>query len=138
MPDDKIQREIEEILNRLDEFVPEERASERARRRSANAASGFVQAIFAPLARISLRHVMLAAFALIAIGFFAARANPVGLWMLVGGLILFLTAFALSFVGGGSPPKVEKRWRGQPIELSQPSLSDRLRAWLQTKRRPRR
>ena len=25
MPDDKIQREIEEILNRLDEFVPEER-----------------------------------------------------------------------------------------------------------------
>ncbi len=138
MPDDKIQREIEEILNRLDEFVPEERVSERPRRRPTGAASKFAQAIFSPLARISIRHVMLTGFALIVIGFFAARANPFGLWMLVAGFILFLTAFAISFVGGGSPPKVEKRWRGQSIELSEPTLSDRLRAWLQTKRRPRR
>ena len=138
MPDDKIQREIEEILNRLDEFVPEEKATERGRRRSAGPAPGFVHAIFGPLARISLRHVMLTAFALIVIGFFAARANPVGLWMLVAGFILFATAFALSFLGGGSPPTVEKRWRGQSIELNEPTLSDRLRAWLQTKRRPRR
>ncbi len=118
MPDDKIQREIEEILNRLDEFVPDERVTERARRRSTGAASGFAQAIFAPLTRISLRHVMLTGFALIVIGFFAARANPFGLWMLVGGFILFLTAFAISVIGGSSPPKVEKRWRGQSIELS--------------------
>ena len=137
MPDDKIQREIEEILNRLDEFVPEERASER-RRRSAGAASGFAQAIFAPLARISLRHVMLTAFALIVIGVLSTRMHPVGPLLLVGGLILFFTAFALSFVSRGSPPKVEKRWRGQSIELSEPTLRDRLRAWLQAKRRPRR
>lgn len=136
MPDDKIQREIEEILNRLDEFVPEERASDR-RRRSAGAPSGFAQAIFAPLTRISLRHVMLTAFALIVIGA-VARVHPIGLGMLVAGLILFFTAFAFSFFSRGSPPKVDKRWRGQSIELSEPTLSDRLRAWLQAKRRPRR
>lgn len=137
MPDDKIQREIEEILNRLDEFVPEEKATERARRRSSKAAAGFGHAFLAPLSRISIRHVMLTAFALIVVGFFA-RVHPLGLWMLVAGLILFLTAFALSFVSRGSPPKVEKRWRGQTIELGEPSLSDRLRTWLQAKRRPRR
>ena len=41
MPDDKIKREFEDILNKLDEFVPEESATERMQNRSSGAvASG--------------------------------------------------------------------------------------------------
>ena len=138
MPDDKIQREIEDILNRLDAFVPEEGVASRMRRRSSGAANSFGRAIIAPLARISLRQVMLTALILVVVGFIGMRVNPLfGRWLLIGGVILFLTSFALSFFSRSSPPITEKRWRGQPMELREPGLSDRLRSWLQSKRRPR-
>lgn len=137
MPDDKIEREIEDILNRLDDFVPEETVADRMRRRSSGAAAAFGRALIAPLARISLRHVMLTALALVVLGFLAMKVHPLfGRWVLVGGVILFLTSFSLSFFNRG-PTKTEKRWRGQPLELNEPSLGDRLRAWLQSRRRPR-
>ncbi len=136
MPDDKIQREIEDILNRLDDFVPEERVSSRVRRRSSDAAATLGRAILAPLARISLRQVMLTALALVILGFLGMRVQPMyGRWLLVGGVILFLTSFALSFDSRG-PAETEKRWRGQPMVLRGPSLGDRVRAWLRARRRP--
>lgn len=138
MPDDKIQREIEDILNRLDEFVPEESAASRMRRRSSGVAMVIVRALLAPLAAISIRQVMLTALILIVVGFLGMRIHPIfGRWLLVGGIILFLTAFALSFVHRGSPPAVEKRWRGQPLELREPPLAERIRDWLKSLRRPR-
>ncbi len=137
MPDDKIEREIEDILSRLDDFVPEETVADRMRRRSSGAAAAFGRAIIAPLAGISLRHVMLTALILVIVGFLGMRIHPLfGRWVLVGGVILLLTSFALSLFSRG-PTKTEKRWRGQPLELNEPSLGDRLRAWLQSKRRPR-
>ena len=139
MPDDKIQREIEEILNRLDEFVPEERPPSRLRRRSSQLAGALGRALLRPVARISLRQVMLTSLALIVLAFFAMRIHPLfARYVIIAGVILFLTSFALSFVSRGSPPTVEKHWRGRPIELNEPSLADRLRAWLQARRRQRR
>jgi hypothetical protein len=136
MPEDKLQREIEDILNRLDNFVPEERVTSKVRRRSSDAATSFVRAVLAPLARISLRQVMLTALALTVLSFFFMRAEPdFARWMLIGGLILFFTSFALSFFTRSSPAKVETRyWRDRPIDVDQqPTLGDRLRAWWQTK-----
>ncbi len=138
MPDDKIQREIEDILSRLDAFVPEESVASRMRRRSSDAAAAFGRAVLTPLARISLRQLMLTALALVIVGFIAMRVHPLfGRWVLVAGLILFFTSFALSFFGR-SVPKADKRWRGRPLELEPPGLGGRLRAWLQGKRRQRR
>ena len=138
MPDDKIQREIEEILNRLDEFVPEERPPSRLRRRSSQMAGALGRALLRPVARISLRQVMLTSLALIVLAFFAMRIHPLfARYVIIAGVILFLTSFALSFVTRGAPPTVEKHWRGRPIELNQPSLAERLRAWLQARRRQR-
>ncbi len=135
MPDDRVQREIEDILNRLDDFVPEETVASRMRRRSSGAAAGFGRAIIAPLARISLRHVMLTALALVVVAFFAMRVHPlVARWALIGGLILFFSSFALTFFILVAPPPTEKRWRGQPLALGQPSFGDRLRAWWERKR----
>ena len=139
MPDDRIQREIEDILNRLEEFVPEESATTRMRRRSSGAAASFARAVLGPLARISLRQVMLTALVLIVLALLAMRIHPLfARWAIIAGVILFLTSFALSFFNRGSPPKVEKRWRGRPLELDEPTLGERLRAWLQAKRRQRR
>jgi hypothetical protein len=137
MSDDKIQREIEDILSRLDRFVPEESVASRMRRRSSGAAAAFVRAAIAPLAGISLRTVMLTALVLIIVGFFGGRAHPIGRWVLVSGVILFLTSFALSFLSRGSPSTTERRWRGRPLELRNPTWGERLQAWLRAKRRPR-
>jgi hypothetical protein len=137
-PSDRIQREIEDILNRLDTFVPEESVAGRMRRRSSNAAGAFARALLAPFANVSLRHVMLTALILVFVGFVGMRINPlIGRWVLIGGVILFLTSFALSFASRSAPPAAEKRWRGRPMYLRQPGLRSRLRAWLQAKRHPR-
>ncbi len=138
MPEDKIQREIEDILNRLDTFLPEENVANKVRRRSSDAASSFFHALIEPLAHISLRQVLLTALVLIVAGFFAGKAYPaLGRWVLIGGVILLFTSFALSFFGRSSAPATEKRWRGQPMSLQSPSLGDRLRAWFRAKRRQR-
>ncbi len=138
MADDRIKREIEDILNRLDDFVPEERSPVPFRKRSPKPAGAF-WALLEPLAHISLRHVMLTALALVIVGFFGTRAYPgFGQWVLIAGLILFATTFALSFFGRKAAPQYEKRWRGQPMDLAPPTLGDRLRAWLEAKRRQRR
>jgi hypothetical protein len=140
-PDDKIKREIEDILNKLDDFVPEESTTERVRRTSSNAASSVVKGLLAPFAKISIQQLMLTALIIIVVGFFAMRVYPAGRYMLVGGVILFLTAFALSFFNrsGGTPqPSTEKRWRGQPIDLREPTLAERIRDWIKGRnRRPR-
>ncbi len=139
MPDDKIQREIEDILNRLDAFVPEEGVASRVRRRSSGTAQSLGRTLLAPLIRLSIRHVMLAALALILAGFLTGRAYPAfGHWTLIAGVILFFTAIVLSlFNRGAAPPAMEKRWRGQPMHLEGPTLGERLRAWFSSKRTPR-
>lgn len=140
MSDDKIQREIEDILSRLDDFVPEESVASRMRRRSSDAAGSFLRTVLAPIAAISLQQVMIAALVLIVVGFIGMRVSPmIGRWALIGGVILFLTTIALSLFNRpvSTGPKIEKRWRGQPMELDEPSFGDRLRAWFQSKKRPR-
>ncbi len=141
MADDKIKREIEDILNKLDDFVPDESAADKMRRRSSGAAASVVRALLAPFTRISIRQVMLTALFIIVVGFLAMRVNPIfGRYALIAGVILFVTSFALSFFSrssGTTPPPVEKRWRGQPIDLNEPSLPDRIKAWLKSRRRPR-
>ena len=136
MADDKMKHEIEDILNRLDSFVPEESAVSRMRRRSSGRAATFARALLGPLARISLSQVLLTSLALIIVAFFGRRVSPVFNWVMIAALLLFLTAFALSLFNRG--PATEHRWRGRIVELNEPSLADRLRAWLQAKRRPRR
>ncbi len=142
MPDDKIKREIEDILNKLDDFVPEESATESGRDGPSGAAASVVRAIFAPLTRISIRNVMLMALVIIVIGFLGMRLHPIfGRYALIAGVILFATSFALSFFSksneSSTPPAFEKRWRGQPIDLNEPSLPNRIKAWIKSLRRPR-
>ena len=131
---DNIEREVEEILRKLDKFVPEEGRLTRTRRRARQATSDFVHTLLARLSRISLGHLMLASMILVVVAFFFRSASPVlARWVIIGGLILFVTTFILSLLGGRS--RYERRWRGQVIDLSEPSLGSRLRSWLQRRSR---
>lgn len=131
---DNLEREVEEILRKLDKFVPEESPLTRSRRRLGHAASGLVQGALVRLSRISLGQVMLVSVLLVAAAFLFRAANPIlARWVIIGGIIFFFTAFLLSLRGGRSSD--EKVWRGRVIDLSEPSLADRLRNWLRRRNR---
>jgi hypothetical protein len=133
---DNIEREVEEILRKLDRFVPEEGRLARARRRLGQATSDLLHTLRVRLSRISPGQVMLASLILVVVAFFFRSASPVlARWVIIGGLILLFTAFVLPLLGGRS--RNERRWRGQVIDLSEPSLGSRLRRWLERRSRGR-
>jgi VIT1/CCC1 family predicted Fe2+/Mn2+ transporter len=135
MPDN-LEREVEEILRKLDEFVPEEGRLTRARRRVTTAFSDTLRGLLRSLSRISSGQVMLGSLILVVVSFFFRSASPgLARWLIIAGLILFCTAFVLSLLS--RRPRYEKRWRGEVIDLSEPGLGSRLRNWLQRRGRGR-
>lgn len=127
---DRIEREIEEILKKIENF-PDRSKSGRPPRRPGPSGGGVIQRW---LARISLRKVMMWALFAVIVAFFM-RGIPGAYWLLIGALVVFVTAFVLSTRGGPSGNRYEKRWRGQPLDLSGPSWPDRIKAFLKGKKR---
>jgi hypothetical protein len=135
---DRVEREIEEILKKIDDFVPDRG---RQRREPRKVSSGFsnAQGWFARrLAAISLNQVMLWSLVLFVAAFFL-RGIPGASWIMIGGLIVFATAFVLSLrAPGGARRGPEKRWRGQPINDSGLGWPDRIKAMIKgNKKKPR-
>lgn len=138
---DKVQREIEELLGKLDNFVPEERLVSKIKSRRREAAGpGLFGRLVKRMSRITLGHVLLAGLALLLLaslapGLFGGYARPA----LLLGLVLAGGAFLMSVIGWDSRRTItgggEKRWRGQVINYSEPSAPNRLRDWLRGKRR---
>jgi hypothetical protein len=127
---DRIEREIEEILKKIEKF-PEGGKSARPPRRPAPTGGSTAQRW---LARISLRKVMMwALFAVIVA--FLLRGIPGAYWLLIGAIVVFATAFILQLRGGPTTGVPEKRWRGQPMELSGPSWPERIKAFLKGRKR---
>jgi hypothetical protein len=145
MPEDKIKQEIEDILNQLDTFLPEEKQPipfRRPKRSPSRAAKSAVSGIIEPLTHFSLRQLMLTSLILLGVGFVASRVDSVsryGTWLLIAGVVLFLACFVLSIMnrGGSAPrgPAYEKRWRGQPMNLDEPGIGDKFRGWFRPKKR---
>ena len=74
--------------------------------------------------------IVLVGFVLSAIGMALLPFSPAfGLPLLIGAIIVFVTAFILSTRGGPTTNAPEKRWRGQPLDLTEPSWPNRLKAW---------
>jgi hypothetical protein len=139
MPD-KFEREIDEILKKIDDFprrpTPLRRGNAWTRRVSALQRSLAIRA-----ARISVSQVMLTAMGLMVLSYLFRAALP-GVWVygLVLGLILFFTAFGLSLRSGGTRGS-QPYHRGRPrtyYETDTSSLWPRLRAWWRNQRRGRR
>lgn len=126
----KFEREIDEILSRLEDF-PQKRRKLRWRRRFSNGWARVADAVGAVTSRISVGQVMLAAIVLIVAAFFFRDLDPqVTTYLIILGLVLFVGAFIASLLprGGGAPQR--RYWRGQPIDYGPPSAWDRVRAFL--------
>jgi hypothetical protein len=127
---DRIEREIEEILKKIDN-LPDRKSGRPPPRRQGKPGGGVIQRW---LARVSLRKVMMWALFAVIVAFFL-RGIPGAYWILIGALVVFVTAFILSTRGGGpASNRYEKRWRGQPMDLSGPSWPDRIKAFLKGKK----
>jgi hypothetical protein len=132
---DRIEREIEEILKKIDKF-PEGSRQPKIRKSGGNnrppRSSGGNATRW--LSAVSMRKVMMWALVAVIVAFFL-RGVPGGYWLLIGSIIVFATAFFLSTRGGGGPATTQKRWRGQTLDLSEPSWPDRLKAWWKGRKR---
>ena len=130
---EKYREEIEEILKHAEEVMPKERATSAGSRQNPAGRSSNLLSRFFPggILKISAGKLMLASFALLLLALIlgaAGLASPVIL--VVGGLILFVIAYALFFVRPTSTAGYEKRWRGRLIEEDNLSLLDRFKRWL--------
>jgi len=128
---DRIEREIEEILKKIENFPDRKSGRPPPPRRQGPSGGGVIQRW---LSRISLRKVMMWALFAVIVAFFM-RGVPGAYWILIGALVVFATAFILSTRGGPATNQYEKRWRGQPLDLSGPSWPDRIKAFLKGKKR---
>jgi hypothetical protein len=128
---DQLQREIEDLLNKLDEFIPEQKSTSRLRQRLGERVSALRRRLGSFFAHVSLGHLMIVSLVLIFIAF-AFRSSTVGQYALFAGLGLLAVTIVISFVTNRQAP--EKRWRGQVVNLSQPGPLDRLQGWFKKRR----
>lgn len=141
MPD-RIEREIEDILNKLDDFVPEKGNKPipfRQRRKPAQKSQ-----LSQRLSHISLNQIMLGAL-LVGLFAFMVRSIPFSNWIMLASMLTLFGAFLLSVkagrsgrgsIGGGT---TQQRWRGEPLDLRTqqnygPTIGDRIVGWFKRKK----
>jgi len=142
MPDsNRLEREIEEILGKIEQFpdagTRRRRSMNRAAQQFGAAISDRVRGVVRQVARFSISQVMILSFILILGSLFFRRAAPgMMTWVLYAGIILFITSFAISMFGGRGRASASTKWRGRTIQYqSSPSLGERLRFWWNTRTR---
>ncbi len=124
---DQLQREIEEILNRLDKFIPEEKKPSRIGRRWGSAVHGLISGLGALVSHVSLGYLMMLSLLLIFVAF-AFRSSSVGQYSMIAGLSLLGLTVVVSFIANRRA-RSQRRWRGQVVDLSGPSFIDRIQGW---------
>ena len=136
---DRLEREINEILDKIEQFPKPERrragAARRGLRRAGENVAARQRAIARGLARISLSQLVLLGFLLILGSFVLRGPGPAGAWIMIAGVVLLVTSFALMLFGAGRRPRTQQ-WRGRTISYSRDSLAQRVQRWFA--RRPRR
>ena len=133
-PPDRMEREIEELLEKIEDFPSASERRARARRRATGRIGGAIagqqRALLARLSRIDMSQVMLLSFLLILGSLFLRRFSPLlTQWVLYAGIALFIAAFTMLVFGrkGGGSAGNAAYWRGRQIEYRQPSLGAQAR-----------
>lgn len=123
MPD-RIQREVEELLAKLDTFPPRRPLWTRIRDGFSRA---FQQLGGLKLPSLSAGHVLLIAIAVIVGAWVLLPAGSgLGRWIIAGGIVAFIAAFLFSLRRQSKPP--EKYWRDRPLDLRR-SSTPHTRSW---------
>src|SRR5581483_6599017 len=144
---ERYQREIEELLRRLDGRPRPEPLSRRLSRRTAGFRSGFQSALRSFLRRPPVEQFMIASIALVLVSLilglpmFGALAT-VAYWTSILGLLFFVLAIGLSIANrrpsssGGCGGGGDRYWRGQVIEYRprNEGFFGRLRRWFRRRR----
>jgi hypothetical protein len=132
----RVEREIDEILRRLESSLPREPRFRRVRHAAGRALGSVREAFGGSLRRLTAGNAMLLAFALILGSLVVSRLwDEAGRFILLAGLVLFVLTLVASFAG--RRPATERRWRGQVIHYNEPTLADRIRHWWRAKSRRR-
>ena len=136
-PPDRLEREIEELLGKIEDFPSASERRARARKKATGRLGGAIagqqRALLARLSRIDMSQVMLLSFLLILGSLFMRRFSPLlTQWVLYAGIALFIAAFTMLVFGrkGGGPSGNAAYWRGRQIEYRQPSLGAQARRLL--------
>ena len=114
----RIEREVEELLESLDAKAPKPSLPSRI----GSVITSPFRAISRGLHRLALPnitagHVLLAAIAIIVVAWVVGGAQDAWRWVIAGGIVLFIGAFLWSLRRQSRPP--EKYWRDKPLELRQ-------------------
>lgn len=125
----RIEREVEELLQSLDANPPKRPLSSRL----GDVVSAPFRAVSRGLHGIALPHVtaghvLLAAIVIIIVAWVVGGAEDAWRWVIAGGIVMFIGAFLWSLRRQSRPP--EKYWRDKPLELR-----DRGSWWRRNKRR---
>ena len=119
---DNLEKEIEELLKKIDDFPSSESATKKRLKLYLSylgiAISKKQQLVAKYLGKISLAQLMLGSFLMIFTSYFIlGRINPLLMrWVLFSGIVVFLTSFTLMFFGNSiSSSKNQQIWRGKKV-----------------------
>jgi hypothetical protein len=124
---DRLREEIDEILSKYEKFPLREPLPRRLRRKASELTAATGRLLTAPLHHVTAGRLMLLGLVLILVAYFSWGGASITRAAIIAGLIVFAFAFMVSLRRRG--PRVEQRWRGRPLDLQEPSVGTRLRAW---------
>ncbi len=117
----RLERDIEEVLSKIERFPPKRPFWVRVRRRVSRFFSGIGDGLSdIPRPRVSVGQILLIGIALIVIAYVfgdSLGGPSIVRLFIIGGILLFLGAFVFSLRRQPSSRLPEKRWRGQPMDL---------------------
>ena len=129
----KYQREIEEILEKSGDLGPSKKPKRRRKKESVFKLVGLYvkNALSGKLWSLSPGRVMVIGLLLLLSMLIVMQFAP-GIPGLLAwaGLLIFIVGYGMVLV---KPPKLEPRWRGQPMELGEESLWNRIRRRFRSK-----
>jgi hypothetical protein len=113
----RIQREVEELLDKLEKFPPKRPLPARIADALASPFRGAVRACRGlALPRVTAGHVLLAGLAIIVVAYVVGGTDSIWRWIIAAGILLFVGAFLFSLRRQSSGPQ-EKYWRDKPLDL---------------------
>lgn len=134
----RYEREIDELMHRLEGRMRREPLSRRLSRKVRPYSHGFRRAFAAFLRRPPTEQFMISAMVLVVVSF-AMNMVGLGKWAFyasIFSIVFFVLGIALSLISRQSPG-YQKRWRGREVEYDPhgPSIWSHLRDWFRRRRR---